>query len=112
MDCALRVAGEMEHADEFHATFGMSSEEIYANPRPTCREVLSFQLYKNFMTHAEGDYEIGSSYSMAANFTFGHFTRNLCVNLACENCVLEMKQADFIECERNGGDSTVVTTQR
>ena len=30
---------------------------------------------QNFMTHAEGDYEIGSSYSMAANFTFGYFTQ-------------------------------------
>ena len=64
------------------------------------------------MTHAEGDYEIGSSYPMAANFTFRHFTRgNLCVNLAYKNCVLEMKQADFTECEKNGGDSTVATTQ-
>ena len=32
---------------------------------------------QNFMTHAEGDYEIGSSYSMTANFTFGHFTRGI-----------------------------------
>ena len=46
------------------------------------------------MTHTEGDSEIGSSYSMAANFTFGHFTRGIS------------------ECERNGGDSTVATTQR
>ena len=50
-----------------------------------------------FMTYAEGDCEIESSNSMAANCTFGH-TRNLCVNLAHKNCVLAMKQADFAEC--------------
>ena len=30
MECALRVAGEMEHADEFDATFGTTSGEVYA----------------------------------------------------------------------------------
>ena len=30
MKCALRVAGEMELADEFHAIFGTPSEEVYA----------------------------------------------------------------------------------
>ena len=30
MKCALRVSGEMEHADEFHVTLGTSNEEVDA----------------------------------------------------------------------------------
>ena len=104
MKCALRVTGEMEHADEFHVTLGTSCEEVYAIFHRHAEKPFHFLLYRNFVTHAEGDYEFGSSCSMAADFTLGH-TRNLCVSLDRENCVLAMKQAD-------GGDSTVATTQR
>ena len=56
------------------------------------------------MTHAEGDYEIGRKLHVRSLPT-----GNLCVNLGDKSCVLAMKQADFIECERNGGDSTIAT---
>ena len=53
------------------------------------------------MTHADGDYEIGFELLDGSKLHVRSLrTRNLCANQVYENCVLAMKQPDFVECER------------